>query len=181
MQPRWISGTFGASKELVPYDDCGSNRSAEEVTWCLHIWHPRLPIEVCLNGTGLYSISPLAHELGIANDVEYIKFCKSRDGVRGCLKIKYIRLFHFRAYISSTVNNAHCISQKFHQIFRVKSEQKIFALMFSFILAILLCFSCGYITMDGCSIPSQCQIWSGWRETDSRMPVCWDRYIYNLE
>ena len=115
---------IGDSLILRPHDQANYNdidqckeRSAGAVTWCLNIWHPTESIVACLNSTSQYS-SNVAEELGIENDLVYLDSCTAfGDTYHGCLKIKYVRTFHDRSFVSYTVDEGNCVVNSFYNIF----------------------------------------------------------------
>ena len=107
-------------RSFLPAPQC-SDVSDLAITWCLHIWHPTEEIVACLNGAFKYS-SPVADELGIINDLQYLQSCWYYDKeYKHCLRINHGRLFHDRAYISLTVNSSDCTVNDYYDMSLLKS------------------------------------------------------------
>ena len=105
--------------EVRPFDRC-SHRSDLEVTWCLHIWHPTSEeIKACVNGTARYS-THTATALGIERDIDYLPECRTSRGkvYKGCLLIKYGRVFHDNAILSLSIDNKDtaCIVNDYYKL-----------------------------------------------------------------
>ena len=100
-------GTVGFPTIIKPYDSC--QRNPDVVMWCMNLWHPQERIEVCINSTWSSS-SPLAAELGISANLEYVEndtYCKGT----GCLLVKKTPAYYTKSLFTSTVQTPNCTQQ----------------------------------------------------------------------
>ena len=106
---RYSPGTsVGQSVTISPRDNC--ERTPDEVTWCMNVWHPTELIEVCMNHTWSLS-SPLAAQLNLSDHLEYVLESSSSCPKTGCLKVKDVQVYFLDALFTSTVQVPNCSAQ----------------------------------------------------------------------